>query len=127
MDPIDTMVHSGGACLYMWVILVLLDHSTSTIISFCFFTFAQCTAKCCYMEPNIQQPLFVCSSEGEKLEKFCAANKFDEKSGSDLIDQMHLSRHHFSLFFLSFLSRQHLSPLLLFFQFFWGVAYKCQD
>ena len=121
------MVHSGGACLYIYICgssWCCCNHSTSTIISFHFLTFAQCTAKCCHMIPNIQQPLLVCSYEGEKLEKFCAANKFDERSGYDLIDPMHLSRQHFSSFFLSFsfsLSWQHFSLFVLsFYSFFLG-------
>ena len=35
------------------------------------------------MIPNIQKTLFVCSYEGEKLEKFCADKKFDEMSRPD--------------------------------------------
>ena len=72
--------------VYIWDILVLLDHSTSTIIFSHFLGFlglAQCMYSNCHKMPNIQQTLVVFSHEGVKLEKFCAANKFDEKSGSD--------------------------------------------
>ena len=120
MNTIDNMVHSGGECLYICGSSWCCWTTRRQQLFLSTFWPLHNVQQFCHMVPNIQQPLFVCSYEGEKLEKFCAANKFDEKSGSDLIDQMHLSRQHFSLSFLNF------SLLFLFYTFF-GDADKCQD